>query len=81
MRAAGSPIPPPKVIKLFKLACIYYQSSKVSFLGYELERDLIADIQASLCNQIQAIMLHAGDHGMDKLMKDKQVEITQFIED
>ena len=69
------------IIKLFKLACIYYQSSKVPFLGCELDRDLVADIQSSLCNQIQAMMLQNGDYGMSKLMMEKQREVAQFVED
>lgn len=44
------------VIKLFKLACIYYQSSKVSYQGHELERDMVAELQSNLCSQIQMLM-------------------------
>lgn len=68
------------IIKLFKLACIYYQSSKVSYHGHELERDMVADLQSSLCGQIQVLMYSDGDYGISKVMNDKQLEIAQLVE-
>ena len=60
------------IVKLFKLACIQYNSQKVPYQGKEIDREKIIYIQNQLCQLVEKKMNE--DRGLMHLLQSQQLE-------
>ena len=65
------------ISKLFKLACIQYQSQKISYKDRLYQKEEVIDLQHQICDTIDKKL--QGDPGTKILNKDKKIEVQEIL--